>query len=93
MQAAGNLPVEQRFAKIAEVTGLLDFFAARGLSAEQARTCLSDPARIDALVKGSEAEARKFEVTGTPTFVLNGKKLDVNTWEALEPLLQRAGAR
>ena len=93
VQAADGLPADQRFAKIAEVTGLTDFFAARGLSADQARTCLSDPARMDALIKNTEAETRKFDITGTPTFVLNGKKLDVNTWETLEPLLQRAGAR
>ena len=93
VQAAGALPPEQRFAKVAEVTGLLDFFAARGLSADQARTCLTDTAKIDAMVKASEAQAQEVGVTGTPTFVLNGKKLDVNTWETLEPILQRAGAR
>lgn len=93
VQAAGALPPAQRFAKVAEVTGLLDFFAARGLSADQARACLTDTAKIDAMVKASEAQAQEVGVTGTPTFVLNGKKLDVNTWETLEPILQRAGAR
>ncbi|MFN4020046.1 MAG: DsbA family protein [Erythrobacter sp.] len=93
VQAAGALPPAQRFAKVAEVTGLIDFFAARGLSADQARSCLTDTARIDAMVKASEAQASEVGVTGTPTFVLNGKKLDVNTWEKLEPVLQRAGAR
>lgn len=93
VQAASALPVEQRFGKIAEVTGLLDFFAARGLSADQARTCLADTAKIEAMVKASEAQAKEVGVTGTPTFVLNGKKLDVNQWPQLEPLLQRAGAR
>jgi protein-disulfide isomerase len=93
VQAAGQLPVDQRFARIAEVTGLLDFFAARGLSADQARTCLTDGAKIEAMVKSSEAQAKEYKVTGTPTFVLNGRTLDVNQWPQLEPLLQRAGAR
>ena len=93
VQAAGQLPVEQRFVRIAEVTGLLDFFAARGLSADQARTCLADSAKIEAMIKASEAQAKEFKVTGTPTFVLNGKRLDANQWPQLEPLLQRAGAR
>lgn len=93
VQAAGQLPVDQRFARIAEVTGLLDFFAARGLSADQARTCLTDSAKIEAMVKTSEAEAKKYDVTGTPTFVLNGRKVDANQWPQLEPILQRAGAR
>jgi protein-disulfide isomerase len=93
VQAASALPPAERFGKIAEVTGLLDFFAARGLSADQARTCLADTAKIEAMVKASEAQAKEVGVTGTPTFVLNGKKLDVNQWPQLEPLLQRAGAR
>lgn len=93
VQAASALPPAERFGKIAEVTGLIDFFAARGLSADQARTCLADTAKIEAMVKSSEEQAKEVGVTGTPTFVLNGKKLDVNQWPQLEPLLQRAGAR
>jgi len=93
VQAADALPPEQRFATVAEATGLLEFFAARGLSADQARSCLTDTAKIDAMVKASEAQARELGITGTPTFMLNDKKLEVNTWAALEPILQRAGAR
>jgi len=93
VQAAGQLPVDQRFARIAEVTGLIDFFAARGLSADQARSCLGDGAKITTMVETTEAQAKEFNITGTPTFVLNGKKLDVTQWPQLEPILQRAGAR
>ncbi len=93
MEAASSLPAGQRLAGVAQASGLLDFFAARGLSADQARACLADTAKIEAMVKASEAQATEAGVTGTPTFVLNGKKLDVNTWEMLEPILQRAGAR
>jgi protein-disulfide isomerase len=78
---------------MAEVTGLTEFFAARGLSADQSRTCLSDGPKIEALVKNTEAQSKEFQITGTPTFLLNGNKLEVNTWDQLEPLLQRAGAR
>jgi protein-disulfide isomerase len=93
MEAASSLPAGQRLAGVAQASGLIDFFAARGLSADQARACLADTAKIDAMVKASEAQAQEAGVTGTPTFVLNGKKLDVNTWQMLEPILQRAGAR
>ncbi|MEM9085423.1 MAG: thioredoxin domain-containing protein [Pseudomonadota bacterium] len=93
VQAAGQLDVSERFVRIGEVTGLVDFFAARGLSADQARTCLADTAKIDAMVEGSGAKAQEVGVTGTPTFTLNGSKLDENQWGGLEPILQRAGAR
>ena len=93
MQAADQLPLDQKFARIAEVGGLLDFFAARGLSADQGRACLSDQAKIENLVKTVETQAKENNITATPTFLLNGKRLDVTQWAQLEPLLQRAGAR
>lgn len=93
LQAAAELPPEQRFIAIAEAGGLIDFFAARGLSSDQARTCLADGAKIQAMAERSTQQGNEFEITGTPTFILNGQKLEVNQWEGLEPVLQRAGAR
>ena len=93
VEAASALPIEQRFAAIAEVTGLIDFFAARGLSADQARTCLTDRARIEAMVKTAQANNARDKITGTPTFFLNGNRMEGTSWEAIEPQLQRAGAR
>lgn len=93
MQAAGSLDVSERFVRMGEVTGLIEFFAARGLSSDQARTCLADGDAIDAMVKASSAKADEVGVTGTPTFTLNGSKVDAISWGQLEPILQRAGAR
>lgn len=89
----GDLPPETRFVAIAEAAGLIDFFAARGLSSDQARTCLADADAVQAIAARSQEQAQELNVTATPTFFLNGRKLEVNQWEALEPILQRAGAR
>ncbi len=93
IEAAMALPEDQRFVQVAETTGLLDFFAARGLSADQARTCLADAESVQAIAERSDEQSRELGVTGTPTFFINGRKIDVNSWAALEPLLQQAGAR
>ncbi len=93
VEAAGQLPVNQRFAAIAEVTGLLEFFAARGVSADQGRACLTDAAKMEALVNTTQANSQKDKIAGTPTFFLNGQKIEGTTWEMVEPQLQRAGAR
>lgn len=93
MEAAMSAPENQRFGQIAQAAGLLDWFAERGLSRDQAQTCLADTANITALAEQSQKQADELEITGTPTFLLNGKKLDVNQWPQLEPLLQQAGAR
>lgn len=92
-EAASTQPVEQRFVTISQAAGLIDFFAARGLSADQSRACLTDAKAIEAIATASGTQAEELKITGTPTFFLNGKKLDVTQWAQLEPLLQRAGAR
>jgi len=93
IEAASALPLNQRFVATAEATGLIEFFAARGLSADQARACLADSAKIEAIVKQVEANNEKDKVAGTPTFFLNGKRLEGTAWSVIEPQLQRAGAR
>lgn len=92
-QAAGEMPPEQRFVGIAEAAGLIDFFASRGLSADQQRACLSDVAKVEAIAENSSTQANDLGITSTPTFILNGRKLDVIGWNEIEPMLQRAGAR
>jgi protein-disulfide isomerase len=92
-EAAGQLPVDQRFVQIAQAAGLIDFFAARGLSADQQRACLSNAEKIEAIADNSTAQAEEYNINSTPTFLLNGKKLDAIAWNDLEPILQRAGAR
>ena len=93
LQAAAELPVEQRFIAIGQATGLIDFFAARGLSADQARTCLADRASIEAIADNSTRQSEELKVNATPTFLLNGRKVEATQWPQLEPILQRAGAR
>lgn len=55
---------------------LLAGAAAGGLTEAQAQACLSDQAAIDALTERAEANAREYDVQGTPTFVVDGRKLE-----------------
>ena len=72
--------------------GLIDFVKQRGLPEPQARACLGDTAKIDALVKLTDDGAKSGKVTGTPTFLLNGERVEAVGWEQLEPALKAAGA-
>lgn len=84
---------ETRFQQIAEISGLLDFFAARGVSRDQAMQCLADPDLATQIVERSQTQSEELDVTGTPTFFLNGTKLNGSGWAVIEPVLQQAGAR
>ena len=91
--AMANEDQSTRYVQIAEAAGLLDFYAANGISRDQARSCLSDPASIQSIAERSTQQGKELGITGTPTFFVNGNKLEVNTWTAVEPILQKAGAR
>jgi len=93
LDAAMSMPENQRFVAVGETTGLLDFFAERGISRDQASSCLADIASVQAIAERSEKQSTEFNVTGTPTFFVNGSRVDGTSWNIVEPLLQRAGAR
>ena len=93
-ERAANLPMEKRFIAMAQVGNFFDFFASRGISADQAKACLADVPALEKLANDTDTYAKRDGVNGTPTFTLNGNMLDgVNSWAALEPVLQNAGAR
>jgi len=66
--------------------------AHNGLSPEQVMQCIQDPAgqsRIQRFDQGST----QFNVTGTPTFILNGQKVEdpaVTTYDGLSHILDQA---
>jgi protein-disulfide isomerase len=93
MQQIQALPANQRPTVIARLTGMNEFFAQRGIATSQGASCLGDIARASALANATDKATKEFNVTGTPAFILNGRNLDVASWDALEPLLQKAGAR
>lgn len=93
IENAMRLPEPQRFPALAESAGLVDFFAARGLARDQQVQCLSDFPAMQAIAERSDRQSQELDITGTPTFILNGRNLGTVNWETLEANLQNAGAR
>ena len=93
LEQAQAAPPAQRLQAIAQAAGLLDFFAARGISRDQAMTCLADTAKAQQISDASDAQSDELQLSGTPTFFLNGALLEGTSWSLIEPALQRAGAR
>lgn len=93
IEQAQTLPEDQRFVAMAEAAGLIDWFAARGIGTEQARQCLADAPAMQRLAEVTQESASLSEVNSTPTFFLNGSRLDASGWAEVEAALQRAGAR
>ena len=77
----------------AEYLGYIDFVKQRGLPEAKARACLQDSKDLDEITKVMQDASQNKGVNGTPTFFLNGERLDgVNGWDQLEPRLKAAGA-
>ena len=83
----------ERFFALAQTLGLVDFMAARGVSSDQQRQCLSDFASIQAIADRSNKQSEELNVTGTPTFFINGRNVGTLGWQELQANLQNAGAR
>lgn len=92
-EAIGSAPPEQRFVELAELYGMTDFITARGVARDQANACLADTGKVEALVAANEEAAATYDITGTPTFFINGEKIGSVGWPELEIALQKAGAR
>ena len=90
-QLQGKTPAQQATAWV-EYLGYLDFVKQRGLTDAQARACLADPKRIEAIARTTETAMREEEVSGTPSFFLNGRRLDAASWPQVEQALKAAGA-
>ena len=93
LQQISDLPPQQQIPAIAEATGMIDFFASRGISRDQANACLSDTAKAKAFAEQTEKAGREFNITGTPAFILNGSSIGSMGWNDMKTKLQQAGAR
>lgn len=88
-----NLPTNQVFIATANLLGLQDWAAARGVPQAKSNQCLSDQKMIDQQVQlTSDVNNQYPDFTGTPAFILNGKLLpkEVTTWDKLKPSLDGA---
>lgn len=93
IQQAIAAPDDQRYVQIAEAANLIDFFSARGIAREQALSCLRQAETATTLANNTESQAESYDLTGTPSFLLNNRRIDAISWPDVEAALQQAGAR
>lgn len=76
----------QRFAPM---LGLDRVAVRHGLTPAAQRACLSNRANFDQIERMQNEANSRFGITGTPTFVINGRVVnDTNIWSGIEPLLR-----
>jgi len=87
-----DLPTDQVFVAFANVAGLQDWAAARGVPQAKSNQCLSNQKMIDHEVQVTTNVNNQFpDFKGTPSFVINGEmQADTGTWDKLKPQLEAA---
>ena len=87
-----NLPTNQMFVAWANLLGLQDWAAARGVPQAKSNQCLSDQKMINREVQlTSDVNNQYPSFEGTPSFVINGELLKATaSWDKLKPQLDSA---
>ena len=92
LQQIQNLPTNRIFIEMANLMGLQDWAAARGVPQAKSNQCLADQKMIDHEVQVTANVNNQYpEFQGTPSFIINGKMLaDTASWDKLKPQLEDA---
>jgi protein-disulfide isomerase len=79
--------------KVAEKLELIPYVGRLGITPDRAKACLANPQAIEEMRQISKTGTEKYQISGTPTFLINGKNVgSMDKWEPIEKLLKEAGA-
>ena len=89
--ALERMDLQGRAATLVRETGVDVFFRQRGMTQQQIDQCLADPRNLQRVAEDTQRGAQQDNVTGTPTFFINGRQAEgVGLWPQLEPLLRQS---
>lgn len=84
-----SMPPAQRAAALVDVVGLREFFRQRAMPEARINSCLANTQDLDRLTAITQRAASEENVSGTPTFFINGEVVpNVSDWRSLEPILR-----
>ena len=90
IEAAKALPAEKQLAAMSDIAGLKPLGVVSGIPAARIDQCLADKGQAERLMAYARRAGAEQGVKGTPTFFLNGKKVEAHDWATLEPLIKKA---
>jgi protein-disulfide isomerase len=79
-----------RMKAVAEDLGLYQIMLDQGFQPAELDQCLADQDLANSLAEATELAMSETGVTGTPSFLINGKLQTVHGWDELRPRLERA---
>ena len=90
LAAIEALPPAQKLPRFADLAGLKQWASMRGLPSSKLDQCLADQGQIDRIVQMQSDATSDFQISGTPSFLLNG---EVVAFEGNDPIWKQLEAR
>lgn len=84
---AADMTQSAKMVDIARRIGLIGLMEKRGVPSARSRVCLADGTAMQTVLAMTNRATQDDHVTGTPSFLLNGKLTEVHDWAGLRPLL------
>ena len=83
-----------QFQRMAQLAGVQEWAAQRGLPSGKSSACLANQADIDRLVQMNSDASSTYDITGTPTFLVNNEVVKPQqgqgNWQTLEAAIKGA---
>ena len=89
-QRLQGLAPDQLIPPLARAMDLDVFFARRGMPEARFNQCLGNPQGAQQLSDQTSRATTEQQVSGTPTFFINGERQEADRWSNLEPRLRAA---
>ena len=90
LQQLSNQPPLQQGPALVRMMGLDQFFAQRGMPPARLATCLADNNAFQQLGAIAQRAGNELNISSTPSFIINGNKIDETEWSGVEPRLRAA---
>lgn len=95
LQALSTLPPAEQLAEVARLAGFPEYAAMRGIPSAKLNACLADTNTPTRLVQlRSDIETAFPNIPGTPSFLINGKMIDIKpgtpVWTQVEGAIKTA---
>lgn len=91
--ALKTLPKDKQLAEMASMAGLPAIGVASGIPAARINQCLADTNQAETLMAYARKASAEHGVKGTPTFFINGQRVDGADWPTVEAGLKAALSR
>lgn len=89
-KAVQSMKPQDALVFLADKGGFDDFWRKKGIPKATYDKCMADPVMFTKLATVYKVANEKYQITGTPTFIINGKKADnVLTFEQMDALLSK----